>query len=60
AVGMLLASFVLLVLVPNQLLSYVSRHAAPTQRDLLVSLWWVAAFLFCCWLFVRLQRRKSE
>ncbi len=57
---MLLASFLLLAIVPNQLLTYLSRHVAPKARDLLVTTWWVAAFLFCCWLFVRLQQGREK
>ena len=57
---MLLASYLLFVLVPNNLLSYLSLHASPRNRDLLVSLWWVLAFGFGCWLFVRLQQTKAR
>ncbi len=52
---MLLACYLLLVLVPNNLLSYLSLHVEPKVRDVLVTLWWVAAFVACCVLFVRLQ-----
>jgi hypothetical protein len=55
---MLAASYLLFVLVPNNLLSYLSLHTAPRNRDLLVTLWWVVAFVFGCWLFVRLQRTR--
>jgi hypothetical protein len=53
---MVLTSVLLLLVVSNQLLTYLSRHVAPEARDLLVTAWWMVAFVFCCWLFVRLQR----
>jgi len=56
---MLAACFLLLVLVPNELLSYLSLHTQPKVRDLLVTLWWVAAFAACCVLFVRLQGKTE-
>jgi hypothetical protein len=56
---MLTASYVLFVLVPNNLLSYLSLHTSPRNRDVLVTLWWVVAFVFGCWLFVRLQRTRA-
>ena len=57
---MLVASWVVLVLVPNQLLGYLTLHVAPNARDLLVTLWWVAGFVFCCWLLLRLQRAERR
>jgi hypothetical protein len=56
---MLAACYLLLVLAPNNLLSYLSLHTQPKVRDLLVTLWWVAAFVGCCMLFVRLQRKQG-
>ena len=56
---MLVASYLLYVLVPNNLLSYLSLQTAPRNRDLLVTLWWVVALGFGCWLFVRLQRTRA-
>jgi Na+-driven multidrug efflux pump len=58
AAVMLVASFVLLALVPNQLLTFLSRHVAPKLRDIVVTLWWIVAFVSCSWLFLRLQRRR--
>ena len=60
AAVMILASYLLFVLVPNNLLSYLSLHTAPRNRDLLVTLWWVVGFAFACWLFVRLQRTRER
>ena len=57
---MLAASYLLFVLVPNNLLSYLSLHTTPRNRDLLVTLWWAVAFVFACWLFVRLQRTRAR
>jgi hypothetical protein len=56
---MLAASYLLLVLVPNNLFSYLSLHTQPMVRDLLVTLWWVVAFASCCVLFVRLQGKPE-
>jgi hypothetical protein len=56
---MLGACYLLLVLVPNNLQSYLSLHTQPRVRDLLVTLWWVAAFVGCCVLFVRLQWKRE-
>jgi membrane-bound metal-dependent hydrolase YbcI (DUF457 family) len=60
AAVMLLASYLLFVLIPNDLLSYLSLHTAPRNRDLLVTLWWAVAFVFACWLFLRLQRTRAR
>jgi hypothetical protein len=60
AAVMLLACYLLFVLVPNNLLSYLSLHTAPRNRDLLVTFWWAVAFVFACWLFVRLQRTRAR
>ncbi|MGZ6543768.1 MAG: hypothetical protein ACXVEI_00475 [Actinomycetota bacterium] len=57
---MLTACYFLFMYVPNNLLSYLSLHTAPRNRDLLVTLWWVVAFVFACWLFVWLQRTRAE
>lgn len=56
---MLMASYLLYGLVPNNLLTYLSLHTSPRNRDLLVTLWWVVALGFGCWLFVRLQRTRA-
>ena len=60
AAVMLAASYLLFVLVPNNLLSYLSLHTSPRNRDLLVTLWWVIAFVAACWIFVRLQRSRAR
>lgn len=57
---MLAASYLLFVLVPNNLLSYLSLHTSPRNRDVLVTLFWVVAFVFGCWLFVQLQRTRAR
>lgn len=59
AAVMLVASYLLYVLIPNNLLTYLSTRTSPRNRDLLVSLWWLAALGFGCWLFVRLQRTRE-
>jgi hypothetical protein len=60
AAVMLAGSYLLFVLVPNNLLSYLSLHTSPRNRDLLVTLSWVVAFVVACWLFVRLQRSRAR
>jgi hypothetical protein len=59
AAVMLTASYLVFVLVPNNLVSYLSIHTSPRNRDLLVTLWWAVAFVSACWLFVRLQRTRA-
>jgi hypothetical protein len=60
AVVILMASVLVLVIVPNQLLTYLSLRVVPKERDLLVTLWWAAGFVGCCWLFLRLQRGRAR
>jgi hypothetical protein len=55
---MLVVSYSVFVLIPNNLLTYLTVHVNTRARDLLILLWWVAALVFSCWLFVRLQRRR--
>jgi hypothetical protein len=57
---MLVVSWIVLLVVPNRLLGYLSVHLVPTWRDLLMVVWWVVAFVFACWLFVRLQRGEQR
>ena len=59
AILMLVVSWAAFVLVPNQMLSYLSLHVEPRARDLLVTLWWVFALIACSWLFIRLQRPRK-
>jgi hypothetical protein len=58
AVIVLVASVILFVLVPDRLLAYLSTRIVPGWRDFLMLLYWGAAFVVGCWLFVRLQRRR--
>ena len=60
AAGMLLVSYLVFVLIPNNLLTYLSTRTVPFTRDLLVTLWWVVAFVGACWLFFRLQRKLDR
>jgi len=57
---MILASYLVFILIPNNLLGYLATRTVPFTRDLLVTLWWMAGFVFCCWLFVRLQRSPER
>jgi hypothetical protein len=56
---MLVVSWAAFVLIPNQMLSYLSLHVEPRVRDLLVTLWWAFALVGCSWLFIRLQRPRK-
>jgi hypothetical protein len=60
AAVMLVASWVVFLAVPNRLLGYLSVHLVPTWRDVLMVVWWMAALVFACWLFVRLQRDEPR
>ena len=55
---MLVVSYVVFVLVPNDLLTYLTVHVNTRTRDLLMLVWWGASLVFACWLFVRLQRGR--
>jgi hypothetical protein len=57
---MLLASYLVFVRIPNDLLTYLSTRTVPFTRDLLVTLFWAVAFVAACWLFVRLQRKRGR
>jgi hypothetical protein len=52
---MIVVSVVVFAVVPDRLLGYLTVRVAPNVRDLLVTLWWVVAFVGACFLFVRLQ-----
>jgi hypothetical protein len=58
AMVVLVASVILFVLVPDRLLAYLSTRIVPGWRDFLMLLYWGAAFVVGCWVFVRLQRRR--
>jgi hypothetical protein len=53
------AAFVLFVLLPNQLLAYLSLHIVPRWRDFMMGVYLVGAFVVGCWMFVRLQRGRT-
>jgi hypothetical protein len=56
---MLVASILLFVLIPDRLLAYISTRIVPRWRDLLMVVYMTVAFVFACWLFVRLQREPA-
>ena len=60
AAVMILVTYLAFVLIPNNLLTYLSTRTVPFTRDLLVTLYWTVAFVFSCWLFVRLQRSSER
>ena len=45
---------------PDRLITFLSTRVTPTGRDLLVTLWIVAFFVFLTWLYVRLQPRQRR
>jgi len=55
-----LLSLLLFIVVPDRLVTYLSRHVVPAARDLIVLAWVTFAFLFMCWAFVRLQGRRES
>lgn len=57
AAAMILLSYLVFVLIPNMLLTYLTTRLTPTGRDLVVVGWWVLAFLLSCLVFVGLQRQ---
>jgi hypothetical protein len=56
----LVASFLALVIVPNQLLAFLSPRVTPASRDLVVVAWVSVAFVGLCWLFLALQRGRRR
>jgi hypothetical protein len=60
AAGILVASLLLFVLIPDRLLAFLARRIVPEWRDLLMLLYWGVAFVIGCWVFVRLQREPSS
>jgi hypothetical protein len=59
AVVMIVLCWVSFVFAPNTLLGFLSTRVVPTWRDLIVIVYWMAAFVCCCWAFVALQRRRG-
>jgi hypothetical protein len=60
AAGILVASLLLFVLIPDRLLAFLATRIVPWWRDLLMLLYWGVAFVIGCWVFVRLQREPSS
>ena len=58
--GILVASVLLFVLIPDRLLAFLATRIVPGWRDFLMLLYWGAAFVLGCWLFVRLQGEPSQ
>jgi hypothetical protein len=54
---MLAIAFVAFAVVPSWLLDRTATRVTTTGRDLILIGWWMAAFIGCCWAFVRLQGR---
>jgi hypothetical protein len=53
-------SLILFIVIPDRLVTYLSRHVVPAARDLIVLAWVTFAFLLMCWAFVRLQGRRDN
>jgi len=60
ALVVLVASFLVLVIVPDRLLAFLSPRVTPGSRDLVVVAWVTIAFVALCWLFVALQRGRRR
>jgi hypothetical protein len=59
-VGMFLVSVLLLVILPDRLVTYLATRTTPTRRDLAVVAVWAVSFVLCCWGFVRIQPREGR
>ena len=59
ALAVVVLSLIMFVVIPDRVVTYLSRHVVPTARDLIVLAWVTFAFLFMCWAFVRLQGRRD-
>ncbi|MDP9234303.1 MAG: hypothetical protein M3P01_07100 [Actinomycetota bacterium] len=53
-------SILAFMVIPNELIAFLSTRVEPTARDLLVSFWWVLALVACIWLFVRVQDQERR
>jgi hypothetical protein len=56
----LVISILAFMIIPNQLIAYLSTRVTPTGRDLLVSAWWLLALIACSWLLVRVQDLERQ
>jgi hypothetical protein len=53
-------SLIMFIVIPDRLVTYLSRHVIPAARDLIVLAWVTFAFLCMCWAFVRLQGGRES
>jgi hypothetical protein len=60
ALAAVVLSLLMFIVIPDRVVTYLSRHVVPTARDLIVLAWVTFAFLFMCWAFVRLQGRREN
>ena len=56
AIAILAIAFVGFMIVPDRLLTFLSRHVAPRTRDTLVASWWLVFFVAMCVIFTAVQR----
>jgi hypothetical protein len=59
AAMVLVASFLLLLYIPNKLLTYLALHLVPTARDLAMGVYLVVSVVVTTAIFLRLQRRNG-
>jgi hypothetical protein len=55
ALVLVVLSVLVFIVIPDRAITYLSKHVAPTARDLVIVTWIAVAFLAMCWVFVRLQ-----
>lgn len=60
SVGVIVIAYVILVLVPDYLVSTLSGRVAPALRDLVVALWEALAVVAATWVLVLAQRREER
>lgn len=60
SLGVVVIAYVILVLVPDYLVSTLSGRVAPALRDLVVGLWEALAVVAATWVLVVAQRREER
>lgn len=59
ALGVLVVSYLLFLLIPNWLVGYLALRVTTTARDVILIAWFAAAFVIGCVAFVVLQPRSD-
>lgn len=60
AIVVLAISVIGFMIVPDRLLTFLSRHVAPRTRDAIVASWWLVFFVAMCVIFTAMQRASHE